>query len=195
MTTKDNSRKSAFAPIAPRINTELADRLIREADARKLAANGSVTVAKSQSQPAKESEVPCASLAHAEPVTINLEVTILSAPEKLSPAWGYIRPYTLGVTLNQAYEPARSAIATCDFAQLRWLTMLAIVQRLLGQHHREPAIKGITQHLWKLVERPESAFWDGCGVSYRLSKHPISEGIERLNLNTAGPQSFGQFTV
>jgi len=101
----------------------------------------------------------------------------------------------LGVVLNKAYEPTRRAIFMRDFTQLRWLAMLGLVNRLLGQHFREPETKNISRYLWTLVERPESALWDGCGVSYRLSKHPLSEGIERIDLSSVAPQSFGQFTI
>jgi hypothetical protein len=55
------------------------------------------------------------------PFTVNLEIEIVDDPEKLSPAWGYVRAFTLGAVLNKAFEPTRSAIAARDFAQIRWL--------------------------------------------------------------------------
>jgi hypothetical protein len=86
----------------------------------------------------------------------------------------------LGAVLNKAFEPTRSAVYARDFAQVRWLSMLSIVGRLLGQHFREPEVKVITRFLWKLVERPEGSWWDSCGVAFRLSRHPISEGESSL---------------
>jgi hypothetical protein len=200
MKSKEETRhhkavSSAFAPMRPQINVELADRLLQQSNARKLAANGSGSAAKNQSPSAKVSEVPRVSPVHAEPITVDSAVEIVDDPEKLSPAWGFVRPFVLGVVLNKAHAPSRNAIATRDFAQIRWLAMLAIVGRLQGQCFREPEIKVVRQFLWKLVERPESALWDGCGVAYRLSKHPVSKGIEKIDLDAAGPQPFGQFMV
>jgi hypothetical protein len=73
--------------------------------------------------------------------------------------------------------------------------MLSIIQRLLGWHFREPQIKVVSRYPWKLAERPENSHWDSMGVSYRLSKDLISSGLERVDLNATGPQSFGQFTI
>jgi hypothetical protein len=60
-----------------------------------------------------------------------LEIEIVDDLGRCSPCWGYVKPYKLGAALNKAYEPTQSAIATRDFAALRWLVMLSIVTWLL----------------------------------------------------------------
>ena len=52
--------------------------------------------------------------------TVNMEIEIVDDPDKPSPAWGYIRPFVLGVALNKAFEPTQSALVARDFAQIRW---------------------------------------------------------------------------
>jgi hypothetical protein len=177
---------SAFAPMRPKINAALADRLLRQAEEARKVKAALPAVATPQAQPGRRTSAS---------FTVELMLEIVNDLEKVSPAWGYVRAFTLGAVLNRAFEPTRTAVAARDFAQVRWLSMLAIVNRLLAQHFREPAIKIVRQYLWKVVERPESALWDGCGISFRLSRHPISAGLEQIDLNASSPQPFGQFVI
>ena len=185
MQAKTNQKKTAFTPIRPKLNTELADRLIAQAEAARQ--NGQAASG-TRSQPNLSQTPP-------SPIVVNLEVAVVNDPQKLSPAWGYIKPLTLGVVLNKAHEPTRRALACRDLAQIRWLAMLSIIQRLLGWHFREPETKVVSRWLWKRAERPENSHWDSMGVSFRLSKDPISAGIEKVDWNATGPQSFGRFII
>jgi hypothetical protein len=192
--------KSAFTPMLPQINTELADRLLAQAEARRVAGANNVSapapVAQpTKTEPSKKAVVQRVQPVPMEPFTVNLELEIVDDPEKSAPCWGYIRYGVLGVALNAAFEPTKSAIATRDMSVLRWLAMLALVTRLICQHRREPRMKDITKHLWRLVERPTDTFWDSPGVALRLARHPISSGLEKVDLDATGPQTFGSFVV
>jgi hypothetical protein len=41
-----------------------------------------------------------------------MEVETIDDPSRLSPRWGYIRPALLGVIVNEAHEPNKSALAS-----------------------------------------------------------------------------------
>ena len=187
--------KSLFAPMRPKIDTALVDRLLAQAEARKSEAAVAPVTQPTKTEPVKKATVPRVAPVHVEPITVSLKIEIVDDLGRCSPCWGYVRPFVLGAALNKAYEPTQSAIATRDFAQLRWLVMLAIATRTICQHYREPKMRTIIRYLWKLVERPPDTDWDAMSVAFGLSRHPVSEGIKRIDWEASDPQPFGSFVV
>jgi hypothetical protein len=120
----DPKTKSAFAPMRPRIDTELADRLIRQAEERRSAAKAAlpevVSLAAKATHPESEKKAvnPRVAPVHSEPITVSLVVEIVDDLQRVSPAWGFVKPFTLGTALKRAYEPTKAAVAARDWAAL-----------------------------------------------------------------------------
>ncbi len=145
MKPQDVALKSAFAPMVPRINTELADRLIAQAEQRKAAAEAlerETSARRTQSARVAtkvaraNSALPPSKL---PPVAlkVNLIVGLVDNAEKINCCWGWIRRQVeesliLGAVLNMAFEPTRRAVAENDLGMIRWLVCLALTERSLN---------------------------------------------------------------
>jgi hypothetical protein len=161
--------------------TSLADRLIQQSEARKAALER-------KTEPIVN-----------EPVRVKLCVMLIDDPRKENCAWGWVKPDSdkesvlCGATLNLAFSPVMEAVETACFPFIRWLASLCICERLALARWIHPNVERARRSLWTLLELEPKDTWDAMGAGWRLSRHGLTEPMERMDLRAEGRQLIASF--
>lgn len=180
---RENSTRSAFAPMRARIDPAIA---IKSPDVKPVTAP-IIDKPPSKPKPSWAAEINA---------RIELWLEVRSQPDKLNATWGFLPKHNPDgvfracVCLNTLLWPSQGAIARGDKQAVRWLFSVALLERLsICTPRQNPELVAARYRIVKTVIGPDCQHWQSIlWAAYALKDHELTSVIDRMPIYGEKPE-------